>query len=632
MTRSRIKTTTAPTSDPLAGLTILAGDFETFYSKEYGLRVKGMSTSLYVRDKRFKPHCLAVRSEKDPYPTVHYGYDGIKKFVKTVDWKKTAFLAHHQHFDGLILTHHFGVKPAFWLDTLSMARALHGSGERNDLDSLLKRYGFEGKLNDVLKHMKGVRDPDAVLASMQGDYAKQDVSHLLELFRLMRPNFPNPELRKIDVFIRMFTEPVLQVNRKLAAKEYRAQIRERDEKIEAGGEEIDDLRSRETFAELLQSRGVTPPMKTKIRKKTGEKYQTFAFAKTDRAFQELKADPRVADLVEAKLAASSTIGETRAEGMLERSERGMRLPIYLNYAKAHTLRTSGGDNFNPQNFPARGGEDTLKRCIIAPKGYRLVVADSAQIEFRENAWLSGQEDVLQAFREKRDLYAEQASDIYKMPIDKKKNPEERFIGKTTTLGCGYQMSGAKFQITLAMGTMGPPVFIGRDLADEAVASFRRKNYKIAANWSRMQNLIAQMANGVEYEYKCLRFVKGGIEMPNGLMLRYPALRWREARNENEYDGWVYGANEGKSVYGGLLTENVIQSLSYITVSDQMLEIARGYQVVMFTHDEIVFLAKNREADAALKYAIAEMTKAPKWAPDLPLAAEGHHDVMYRKPE
>lgn len=350
MGRSQKNSSSDLTADPLKGLKILVGDFESFFAKDYSLRNKDMSTSIYVRDKRFKPHCLATMWEDDLYPQIHLGEKAIRKFVKSVNWSKTAFLAHHTHFDGLILSHHFGVQPAFLLDTLSMARALHSSDMRSDLHTLLTHYGRQGKLNDVLKHMKGVLNPDPVLASMQGDYCRGDIVDLLWVFKQMRPKFPNLELRKIDMFIRMFTRPLLEVDRKAALKEYKKQVRERDQKIAETGEEIEDLRSREAFAELLRSRGVKPPMKTKKRK-DGTKYETYAFAKTDKAFQELKLDKRVADLVEGKLAASSTIGESRADGLLMRSERGMKLPIYLSYAKAHTLRTTGGDKFNPQNFP-----------------------------------------------------------------------------------------------------------------------------------------------------------------------------------------------------------------------------------------------------------------------------------------
>lgn len=274
----------------------------------------------------------------------------------------------------------------------------------------------------------------------------------------------------------------------------------------------------------------------------------------------------------------------------------------------------------------------LRRCIKAPKGYRVCVVDSAQIECRMNAWLAGQTDLLDAFREGRDVYAEMASEIYKHEVNKKDHPEKRFIGKTTTLGAGYQMGGAKFQLTLAMGTMGPPVYVERELADDAIAAFRRKNYKIAAQWNKLQNLISSMASGAEFEMKCIRFTREAVELPNGLTLRYPNLRWREARNEDEFDGWVYGpyGEEGKSLYGGALDENIIQSLSYIVTSDQALEIAQRYQMTMFTHDEAVFLAKNKEADKAVEWAIDVMSQSPSWASDVPLAAEGHHDDCYRK--
>ncbi len=622
-------------NDPLKGLRILAADYESYWANDYHLRRKELSTSLYVRHKRFKAHCLAAMFEDDPYPRRFYGHDEIEKFLKTVDWKKTAWLSHHTHFDGLIASHHFGVKPAFWLDTLSMARALHGSHERNDLDSLLQRYGRHGKLNDVLKHTKNVRDLPPVLASMLGDYACQDIADLVYVFKQMRPQFPNAELAKIDMFIRMFAEPILGCDRRRAAKAMRAAVRDREEAVDASGEEIEDLRSRESFAELLREAGVEPPLKWKKRK-NGEKYQTYAFAKTDRDFQALRDsdNKRVRELVKAKLAASSTIEETRAEALLERSEDGMRLPIYLNYAKAHTLRTSGGDSFNPQNFPARQSGE-LKRCIVAPPGYEIVVCDSAQIECRVNADYAGQEDLLDAFRNKRDVYAEMASEIYGKPINKKDNPDERFIGKTTVLGAGYQMSGGKFQVTLAQGTMGPPVFVERDVADDAINAFRRKNYKIVAQWTRLGNMLTCMARGQEQEWKYTRFVKGGIEMPNGLRLRYPNLRWRPARDEDEYDGWVYGSlddDKAKSLYGGMLDENIVQSLSYIIVSDQALEISRRYRVVMFTHDEVVFLARKREAKSALAYAIETMSIPPKWSPELPLAAEGCYAGYYRKPD
>src|SRR5690606_2260190 len=175
----------------------------------------------------------------------------------------------------------------------------------------------------------------------------------------------------------------------------------------------EDLMSNPKFAALLQQRGVDPPMK--ISPTTGK--VTYAFAKSDLDFQALAKDPRVADLCEARIRVKSTIGETRAVRFLEAGKDGMCLPILLNYSGTHTHRWSGGNKMNLQNLK-RGGE--LRRSILAPDGHVIVVADSAQIEARVLAWLAGQDDVVEAFRNKCDLYSEFASFVFGYPVDRKK--------------------------------------------------------------------------------------------------------------------------------------------------------------------------------------------------------------------
>ena len=62
-----------------------------------------------------------------------------------IDWANTACLAHHAQFDGLILSHHYGVKPRVWFDTLSMARLLLGNHLSVGLDSLARHFGLAAK-------------------------------------------------------------------------------------------------------------------------------------------------------------------------------------------------------------------------------------------------------------------------------------------------------------------------------------------------------------------------------------------------------------------------------------------------------------------------------------------------------
>ena len=100
-------------------------DFETYYDKDYSLRAKDMNTSEYIRDERFLAHCVSIKRGLEPSKV--YWYDDIRPAIEALELGPNPILAHNTPFDGLILAEHYGVVPHLYLDTLSMARALHGN-------------------------------------------------------------------------------------------------------------------------------------------------------------------------------------------------------------------------------------------------------------------------------------------------------------------------------------------------------------------------------------------------------------------------------------------------------------------------------------------------------------------------
>lgn len=620
-------------------------DFETYYDALYTLRKQ--STSEYIRDKRFKALSCAIKVDDAP-TQVHWG-DDIKTALLALDWSQAELLAHHAHFDGLILTHHYGVKPKVYRDTLSMARAVFPKTDRNGLEFVAERLGVANKL--PMPDFKGKQLAD--LTQPERDaiavYNAADVDSCYQAYQKMLQGFPAGELELIDTTVRMFTEPMIRLDTPRAKVELQREITDKGAAVLGSNawsvfrpdgpkprEKVltneDVLLSNKKFAEALNSLGIVPP--TKISKTT--QCLTFALAQTDTEFTALERhpDPAVAALVKGRLAAKSTIGETRAARLLVAARRRRRIPVYLNYCGAHTTRWSGGDKLNFQNFP-RGGE--LRLSLLAPPGHVLVVVDSAQIEVRVLAWLAGERWLLDEFSkgDAADPYSVFATQAYGRPIVKGVDKVERQVGKICVLGLGYGMGAFKLQLQLQWASIDLPI----EVCEGFVRTYRQSNRNVTALWDEMGEAIGDIAHGQRRSFKCLTWDKERMELPNGLHLHYPGascstpaarLNSMGRFRSKTFDG-SYLTHKGRSkLYGGLMVENVVQALARVIVADQMRVIAQKYRVVMMSHDEVVYTARVKQAQAALDFGLAAMRVPPSWAQDIPLNAEGGFDVRYSK--
>lgn len=612
---------------------IVTVDFETYFSAEYSLKLKRYNISEYIRDPQFKLQCMAIKIDDGP-TQVHYG-DEIEDALVGIDWSTSALLAHNTAFDGFILSHHFGITPAYYLDTLSMARAVHSNSIRARLDDVATFYKIGNKMPDVLMKTQGILDLSPELAKQLGKYCAVDVDLCYEIFQLMRPEFIEAEMDLISLTTRMFCDPVLLVDIPRAELALKKELEDRAALIAKTGEKEKNLRSANKFAQALGALGVIPPMKPSP---TNPRKQTFAFAKSDLEFQELLEHPNeaVRDLVAARLAAKSTIEETRAIRFIQAGSFRRKLPVLLNYFGAHTSRWSGGNKMNLQNLP-RDGE--LRKSIVAPEGYQIVWCDSAQIEARVLAWLADHAFLLNLFASGQDVYKHQAATIYRIPFDSVTG-DQRFVGKVCTLGLGYGMGVDKFQYTLATGTMGPAVKLSIEVCREIVGNYRVANLQIPRLWSTMNEHLGRMVNNIPSTLKCITFYKEHILLPNQIKLHYPNLtsdwdnineRYTEFRYytlENAVKQRMGFEHKSKKMYGGLLTENVVQALARIIVANQMREISERYRVVLFSHDEVVCLVKDEELEEAKRFMLEVMSRPPDWGENIPLNAEVESGVTY----
>jgi DNA polymerase I-like protein with 3'-5' exonuclease and polymerase domains len=590
-------------------------DFETYYDRLYSL--SKITTEEYIRDDQFEVIGVAVKVNENPAEWFSGSLKDTTVWLKQFNWADSFVLAHNMLFDGAILSWRFGIKPMALLDTLCMLRAVDGTEVGNSLAKAAERYNLGVKGTEVIAAL-GKRRADFSGRDLYqyGEYCKNDVELTYKLFNILQTHFNKSELRLIDLTLRMFTEPVLQLDLPLLEQHY-VDVKDHKEQLLAeANADKETLMSNQKFADRLMQFNVVPPMK--VSPTTGK--PTFALAKNDDGFKALAEhhDERVQALVAARLGNKSTLEETRTERFISIAKRG-NLPVPLRYYAAHTGRWGGDDKLNLQNLPRKS---LLKNAIVAPPGYVIIDADSSQIEARIVAWLAGQNDLVAAFEKGEDVYKIMASRIYRKSKDDI-DDIERFVGKTTILGAGYGMGWVKFQAQLKAFN----VQLTEGETKVVLGVYRDTYQQIPALWEEGNNVLEALANTEKLmttrfgkQEQAVYLLPGiGLDLPSGLQLRYMGLY------KYIFDGRKHFAYKSRNseinIYGGKVVENVCQALARCVIGEQMLRVAKKHKVVLTVHDAVACLVKEEEAQEAAQYVYECMRWRPKWAQTLPLNCE-----------
>jgi len=650
--------------------TLLTIDFETRWdSKEYTL--SKLTTEEYIRDTKFLAFGACIHEYGTDAIPQWYGGDELHRILSTYDWTKTAVLAHNAQFDGSILSWRYNVRPAFIFDSLSMARALRGVEVGNSLAKLASDFGLPPKGRAVYS-TDGLAVLEPETERELAEYCKHDVYLCEEIFKRLVKGYPAKELRLIDMTMKMYTHPMLELDEDMLFNALHEEREAREELLERLQISDADLASNDRFAELLRKVGMEPPTKKKkptVRtpEPVGDNY---AFAKTDAMFQAmLNGDNEdVRQLCEARLKVKSTSERTRAQRFLDIAGRGT-LPVPLSYYGAATGRwtASKGSAINMQNLK-RGS--FLRKAIMAPEKHVCVVGDLSQIEPRVLAWLADYDDMLHIFNAGGDPYAQFGAQMFNIPdLSKESHPDLRQSAKSALLGAGYGLGWASFAAQLLVGFLGAPPqrydkgfakklgvtgdYIERFLewddnvvkmneiphtcttqellihcvaAKKIIDIYRATAHAVVGFWELCSSLIQRsLADGEEYRHKCLIFRKEEIVLPSGMSLLYPNLR--QQKDKDGRSQWVYGPDATK-IYAGKITNNVTQGTARVVMTDGMLRVAKRYPVVGTVHDELIAIAPEKEAQEAHKWVLEQMTLEPSYMPGIPLAADGGFHRRY----
>jgi DNA polymerase bacteriophage-type len=598
-------------------------DFETYYDTK--LSLTKMTTMEYVKHPQFKVWGVGIKLNDEP--AEWYSADEVEDALHQIPWDNVSLLCHNTLFDGYILSRYYGIKPKQYLDTAAMARGSFPGLSASLKETSIRLFPDDESMRkgEDLAKAKGHFDLPPEIEEDLARYCLQDVELTYAVYQKLIHRYPMSEIDLIHLTTRMFCDPVLKIDRERLTAYHEQEFTRAEELIKACGVDREVLASNDKFVAHLATIGITPP--TKRSPTTGK--QIPAFGKNDAGWKQLVAKyPQHKPLWDARQAVKSRITETRAKRFLDVAHHDDTISVPLRYYAAHTGRFGGTEKINLQNLP-RGSE--LRKVLIAPEGHLVYVADLSNIEARMLAWLAGQDDLLDQFRRGEDIYSNFASKIYNRPVDKHNNPTERFVGKTAILGLGYGMGHNKFKLTIETGAAGPAMQISETDALNVVHTYRTTYDRIPVLWARLENLLKQSLHRDNFNsnYRGVLTVQDrSLVLPNSMALRYENLEMSPTGLTYQTRGTLQ-----ESTYGGRITENVIQALSRIVITNSLLRLDKDLpnaRVALTVHDEVVIVAPEENPDATMARIIEDLCTPPHWAPDLPLSAEGGYDRMYSK--
>jgi DNA polymerase len=254
--------------------------------------------------------------------------------------------------------------------------------------------------------------------------------------------------------------------------------------------------------------------------------------------------------------------------------------------------------------------------------------------------------MINAYAQGHDLYKEFMSWLLSKDISLI-DADERAKGKVVILGSGFGMGVDKFiDYCATFGIIMPRSSEDPNevTAERCIYGFREKYAEIPVYWKALENAVKSAVR----EHRCI-YVKGvvvdgrntkclRIKLPSGRYIHYfnPKIgkkkKFGKMMETVSYTAFDAKGSQEKDLYGGLLTENVVQAVARDILLNGMLEAEKmGFRITMTVHDEIV-------AEVRIDSPLGEndlmqcMTKTPDWAEGMGfiLGAECWEGAYYRK--
>ena len=266
----------------------------------------------------------------------------------------------------------------------------------------------------------------------------------------------------------------------------------------------------------------------------------------------------------------------------------------------------------------------LRPALIPAPGHSFVVSDWSAVEARVTAWASADpqaDDVLQVFRDGRDIYKREAAGIYRV-AEESVDKDQRQIGKVAILSLGF---GGSIGAFAAMGRNYGVIMAESD-SRRIVDAWRRSNAWAVRYWAKLEDAYTRALRnpGREFSAGRVTYLFNGqhlwYALPSGRVLCYPFAKFEGDEITYIKAAWKPAADAKEwpraRLWKGLATENITQAIAHDLLREALRQLDN---VVLHVHDEIVLESSDVAVDAERLRKV--MCTPPAWATGLPLNAE-----------
>ncbi len=568
------------------------GDYETILTEEAlerwieALEGAGLfaldteTTSLDYMQAEIVGLSFAIEPGRAAYLPLAHRYEGAPEQLDrkaTLERLRPLLEGHHhkkvgQHikYDMNVLANHGIALEGIAFDTMLESYVLDSTASRHDMDSLALAYLDRETTSYEAIAGKGARQRrfDEIEIEKAAPYAAEDADVTLQLHRTLWPKLEAQErLKQVFLEIELPLVPVLSRMERTGVLVDAAMLEEQSRELARRMEEIEqrafevagepfNLGSPKQIQQLLFEKQGLP-----VRRKTPKGQPSTA----ESVLQELADEGFELPQLILEHRALAKLKSTYTDKLPTQIDpRTGRVHTSYHQAVAATGRLSSSDP-NLQNIPIRSEEGRrIRQAFVAPPGHRIVAADYSQIELRIMAHLSGDEGLLQAFREGRDIHTATAAEIFAIDPEQV-NADQRRSAKAINFGLIYGMSA--FGLARQLG-------IGREEAQAYVDRYFERYPGVKAFMDAMR------AQAHE---------RGYVETLFGRRLHLPEIESRNAQRRQYAERAAINA----PMQG---TAADIIKRAMIATDAWLRESGAGARMIMQVHDELVFEVEEGALD------------------------------------